>query len=380
MKTLIRMLAVCSAVTALNTWAQDDDDSDEGSDEATEVSSAETEGATESAEGDDEAAEGEEEPKAKKEKYYTSIPYCRMLDGKAEVLRPGATEWEPIREGKFYALGTTYRTFGAQSQLLIKFGNEVSVEIKGEASFGTRAQPLGEPTRTITLMSGTIKVKLPRNLPDGLFVVTAPGFKVVNPKGDSRYTYEKSPDGDGDTAVVRCVTGDLSIEGRHFKVLSMKAANEVKIRTTQDQLFTGLYGSRGDYIVRLDQGRYLIKDYGTGESHEEEKTLDWKLSPQTSVRIHRAMPALGDKMAVTIMTFEASGELKNRCAFTEHTVEVNSGELGPTSKKDREAIAKKAAEATETVAAEAETTTDAEAEEPSESSESSSSNDDELDF
>ena len=35
-------------------------------------------------------------------------------------------------------------------------------------------------------------------------------------------------------------------------------------------------------------------------------------------------------------------------------VEVNSGELGPTSKKDREELAKKAAEATVNVAAEGE--------------------------
>ena len=52
-------------------------------------------------------------------------------------------------------------------------------------------------------------------------------------------------------------------------------------------------------------------------------------------------------MAVTVMTFDAAGELRNRCAFTEGRVEVNSGELGPTSKKDREDLAKRAANVTE---------------------------------
>ena len=383
MKTIIRMLAVVSAVSALTAWAQDDEDSDEGSDESAEVSSAEASGGTSAVEAEESDGEESEEGAGKaksKDKYFHILPYCRLLEGKAEVLRPGQTTWEPIVEGRFYALGTSYRSVGAGSRLVIKFGKEVDAEIKGDSSFGTRAQSLEEPSRTLLLKSGSVKVKLPRNLPDGLFVVTAPGFKVVNPKGDSRYTYSPA-DGDGDMAVVRCITGDLTVEGRHFKVLTMKAANEIKIRTTNDQLFTGLYGSRGDYIVRLDQGRRIVKDYGTGESHQEEKTLDWKLSPQTAVRIHRALPALGDKMAVTIMTFDASGELKNRCAFAENTVEVNSGELGPTSKKDREAIAKKAAEATDTVAAE--TVTTEAAEEDSEASEdkgSSSDNDDELEF
>ena len=370
MKSLVRMCAVFSAVAFLGSGAWAQDEIDDGSGENT--------NSEEKADVGIEGVEGLPKSTATKEKYFHIIPYCRTLDGSAEVLRPSATEWEPIKEGRFYALGTQYRTTGAGTRLLVQFGNEIGVEIKGEASFGTCAQPLGEPGRTIYLVSGKIKVSLPRNLPDGLFVVTAPGFKTVNPKGDSTYTYVKSPDGDGDTVTVRCVTGDLSIEGRHYKILSMKPANEVKIRTTQDCLFTGLYGSRGDYIVRLDQGRHIVMDYATGESHEEEKTIDWKLSPQTAVRIHRAMPSIGEKMAVTIMTFDASGELRNRCAFTEHTVEVNSGELGPTSKKDREEIAKKAAEVTTTV--EAELPQDKDSESNASSDSGSSSTDDDLDF
>jgi len=369
MKTLARICAVSSVVAFLGAaaWADDELDGDAEDAETTEEKSDEP----------GEGVEGLPKREAEKEKTYHIIPYCRTLDGRAEVLRPTATEWEPIQEGKFYALGTQYRTVGASTHLVIMFGKEINVEIKGEAAFGTCAQALGDPSRTIYLVSGKIKANLPRNLPDGLFVVTAPGFKVVNPKGESTYTYAKSPDGDGDTVMVRCVTGDLSVEGRHFKILSMKPANEVKIRTTQDCLFTGLYGSRGDYIVRLDQGRRFVKDYATGESRQEEKTLDWKLSPKTAVRIHRAMPSIGEKMAVTIMTFDAAGELKNRCAFTEHTVEVNSGELGPTSKKDREEIAKKAAEATDTVDTEPQ---EKEPDSKDESESNASAGADDLDF
>ena len=164
----------------------------------------------------------------------------------------------------------------------------------------------------------------------------------------------------------------------------MKAANEVRIRTSQDLLFTALYGSRGDYVVRLDQGRIVKKDFETGKDVQEEKTLDWRLSPETAVRIHRAMPALGERMAVTTMTFDATGELKNRCAFTEHMIEVNSGELGPTSKKDREAIAKRAEEAS-ALSGELATTEEAAAESAdasadAEESSDSGSGDDDLDF
>ncbi|MBQ6137347.1 MAG: hypothetical protein IJI73_08260 [Kiritimatiellae bacterium] len=338
MKTIATILATASAASmlSLGAFAQDE----EGSEANVENSETEVAG-----------IKIADIPKKTPERLFHVLPYCRMLEGKGEVYRPGASEWAPIEEGKYYPLGTLYRTKGSDSRLRIMFGNEAEVDIEGEASFGTRALPLAEKRRVITLVGGTITVKLPRNLPEGMFVVSAPGFKVVNPAGDSRYTYSKT--GDGDEARIRCVTGSLTVEGRHFKVLSMRAANEIRITTSQDMLFTGLYGSRGDVVTRLDQGRVLVKDFETGENKIEDKVLDWKLSPLTAVRIHRAMPALGEKMAVTVMTFEASGELKNRCAFTEKTVEVNSGELGPTSKKDRENLEKQAAEATETVAAEA---------------------------
>lgn len=406
MKNLVCMLAVASAVSMLSVRAGDDVDdllndlsdtpsatastsddsgSDEGSDESDETATTDADDSGDTAEAAD-AEDGIEgaAKSEKKTKYFHILPYCRHLElsseangttCKAEVKTPMG-DWTPIKEGKFYPLGSIYRTQGAQTRLTIQFGNEAEVSIKGEASFATRAQALGEKSRTISLVSGTITVKLPRSFPEGLFVVTAPGFKSVNPAGEARYTYTANEKGDGDLAVVRCVTGTLTLEGRHFTVLSMKAAQEVKIRTSQDLLFTGLYGSRGDYIVRLDQGRVKIKDFETGEEKIEDKVLDWKLSPQTAVRIHRAVPAIGERMSVTVMTFDAAGELKNRCAFAEKLVEVNSGELGPTSKKDREEIAKRAAEATETVAAEAETTTE-EAEATEEKSESSS---DDLEF
>lgn len=416
MKKLVCMLAVASAVSMLGVRAGDDvddlleglsdtkgaetteeateADSDENADEASDESAdAEAEGSSASGEGATEGIEGLEGlPKpVNREKRFHILPYCRQLElssenngttCKAEVKTPQSDEWVPIKEGKFYPLGSLYRTQGAQTRLLIEFGPKVEVAIKGEASFGTRAQALGEKSRTISLISGTITVKLPQSLPEGLFVVTAPGFKSINPAGEARYTYSANEKGDGDLAVIRCVTGSLTLEGRHFKVLSMKAANEIKIRTSQDLLFTGLYGSRGDYIVRLDQGRVRIRDFETGQDKIEDKVLDWKLSPQTAVRIHRAVPALGERMSVTVMTFDASGELKNRCAFAEKRVEVNSGELGPTSKKDREELAKRAAEATE-VAAAATTTTEAseeEAEPESSGDEDSSANDDDTDF
>jgi hypothetical protein len=287
-----------------------------------------------------------------KRNLFFTLPKCLRLDGgNAEVLVPGSNLWIPIEEGRHYPLGSSYRTIGKRTKLRISFGLTMTVIIVGEAEFGTLPQKIGTTTRTVTLSSGTITVSVPNNTPEGAFIVSAPGFEAINLAGASRYTYTKS--GDGDTAIVRCVTGKMDIRGRHFKVRKMRAANELKIRTSHDMLFTGLFGLRGDCDVKLDQGRFIVKDLESGEDKIQDKYLDWKLSPRTAVRIYRAKASIGEKMSVTILTFNDVGALKNRCAFAENLYEINTGELGPTSKKEREELAKRAAEANETAAAQA---------------------------
>lgn len=283
---------------------------------------------------------------------FFTLPKCLRLEGgDAEVLVPGSGKWLPIEEGRHYPLGSSYRTVGKRTKLRISFGLTMTVIIVGEAEFGTLPQKLGTTTRTVTLAAGTITVSVPNNTPEGAFIVSAPGFEAYNLAGASRYTYTRS--GDGDTAIVRCVTGKMDVRGRHFNVRKMRAANELKIRTSQDMLFTGLFGLRGDCDVRLDQGRFIVKDLESGEDKIQDKYLNWKLSPRTAVRIYRAKASIGDKMSVTILTFNDVGALKNRCAFAEKLYEINTGELGPTSKKEREELAKRAAEANESAAAQA---------------------------
>ena len=277
------------------------------------------------------------------ERPFRALPSCSSAEGTVEVMSPGSKSWVPAVEKRHYALGSVFRTVGAGSKLVLSFGIDAELELSGDAAIATRALPVGAPNREVVLMGGAVSVKLPGNLPKGLFSVNTPGFSAYDLSGESVYVHEAK--GDGDLVSVSCRSGSLSIKGRHFEILPVKPQQEVKIRTSQDVLFTGIYGVSGDMTARLDQGAVRIKDFETGESRTENKVLDWKLTPRTAVRIHRSMPAIGDKMSVSVMTFDEAGNLRNECAFAENTVEVNTGEIGPTSKKEREELAKRAAEA-----------------------------------
>ena len=317
-------------------------------------------------------------------KYFTTLPVCTLADGTVEVKIPGSAEWQAVEEKRFYPLGSLFRTLTQASRLVVTFGKNSEVTLYGLSSFGTKAQPLDDMTRTIVLGEGELKLQLPQNMKDGFFFVSTPGFKVGALSGESKYVRRMT--GDGDEVRVKCSSGSMSIEGRHFNILQMRAQNVVRIRMSQDLLFTCITGMGGDYMCKLDQGLVEVKNYETGVSTIEQKFLDWKISPQTNVRIHRAVPKIGEKLAVTTMTFDASGVLCNSCSFVEERFEVNTGETAPMAKERKAELAKKAQEATESVlgadvavqpAAEASAEDE---DKPAEEKTQSKSSDDDFDF
>ncbi len=301
-------------------------------------------------------------------KWFFTLPLCRRVQGRGDVLKPGSSEWQPVEEGRFYPLGSSYRAAAENSKLVIAFGKACTVTVENGASFSTRPQKLGEPARTIALTGGEVAVSLPSNLKTGLFSVTTPGFEAVNLCGESRYVYAAT--GDGFEADVRCVTGTLEVRGHHYRIPAMRAADVVRIRTTNDDLQTILYGKSGDYVVKLDRGEMYVpetQEDGTVKDVVQSNPLDWHLSVSTRVQINRAVPSIGERMSVTMMTFDSAGQMKNHFAYTEKRPEVNTGELVVRPAADAADVAKRAAEVTtEAAAAETEALeTEAEPETPS---------------
>lgn len=342
MNISIRTLTCAAAIAAIApAFAQEEEVLDEAAEPVAEEAVEETE------------AEGEQPVHIAEldQRIFTVLPMCKSVEGRAEVKLPGKDEWVKVEEGRFVPLGSSFRALTPESKLQVAFGRDVMVTVIGQSSFSSRAQGLEIKSRSITLESGVVELKLPLGFPEKMFTVTAPGFSVENPAGVSRYLYRKT--GDGDTAFVRCVSGVLSVKGRHFTIPAMHAANEVEIRTSQDVLFTGLFGKSGDYVCHLDTGLMQEMDWENQKSVIVEKSLDWKLSPQTAVRIYRKQPDLGKNLAVSILTFDSNGELKNRWTFTEGRHEINTGDQGPASKAERA----RAAKALEEAAAAVDTTT-----------------------
>lgn len=274
------------------------------------------------------AAEEGLPPPQPEAKPFTALFKCVRVDGVAHVLKPAASEWTKAEEGHFYPLGSAVRTVseaGTPVSAEFSFGPEATIKLDGVAEAATRAIEIGERARTLELKSGRVLVNLPRTLKEGLFSVSAPYFTCSNLAGESRFDYQ--PLGDGDEVVVRCVTGTMTLEGRHYRIPRMAAANQVRIRSTGDDLFSWLRGESGDSKVVLDQGMTTEKNFETGEEKDVPKTYEFVLSPRCAIKVFRRRSPVGGNMLVSMMAIDASGEIKSRCAFAEGRSNVNSGEL-----------------------------------------------------
>lgn len=299
-------------------------------------------------EGDAAVPETAPATKADARSSFTTLPFCRSCEGTAEVQVPGGA-WTPVEEGKFYPLGTAFRTQGA-GKLTVSFGANSFAALSGEASFGTLAQALDVKSRTVVLGTGELTLNLADNMPEGAFVVSAPDFVVRNLAGESRYVREATAY--GTRTVVRCVTGSLALSGQHVEIPQMRAANEVVLTSEHDRLVTVLENTSGDYLVRLDQGVRLVSQV-SAEGETERKAVsdkaEVKLSPKMKVTIHRAVPSVGERMSVFVMAFDAAGNpMGPGVSFCEGRAEVNSGVLVAKTESEADALAKKAAEASET--------------------------------
>ncbi len=346
----VACLSLAMAVVSC-AWAQE---AAEGSSET--AAEASSENATEGAKPAEAPA-----PAGKEFRFLPLMRCVAVRGGRAEICPQGGGTPQEAVQGRYYPFGSEVRLLDAAADATVSFeiGEKATISVMGAGAFATREIAIGEKTRAVLLKSGTVVLDLPRSLKDGLITVASPDFVCRDLAGESRFEYGETAD--GREVVVRVVTGSLALEGRHYKIVRMGAANQVRICTSPDALLTSLRGESGDYKVLLDCGVKSVLDPETGKEKDVPQTIDYSLSPKCAVKIWRKVSekAMGGsgRMAVAVQTFDAQGKDKNFRAFFEDRSNVNSGELVVVPKdaaKEESEKNKSAAEDVEEVSAPAE--------------------------
>lgn len=258
-------------------------------------------------------------------KCFHSLVRFVSADAEVEARLPRQQDFAPASEGKYYPQGTTFRVGGGKTDSAVfEFGEEVLLKAEGASEFAVAENAEGAANRTVVPVVGAFTVSLPRTFPTGLFSVAYPHFTAKDLAGESRH--ELIVSGDGEEAVVHVITGILALEGAHYSVARMGAADRIRIRTTHDALFTSMRGEAGDCKVSLDQGLSVYRDPMTGESKTQNRRIEFALTPQRAIKIFRKRSQVGGRMAVSVMTFDSAGEMRNRYTFAEGEASMNFGE------------------------------------------------------
>jgi hypothetical protein len=70
----------------------------------------------------------------------------------------------------------------------------------------------------------------------------------------------------------------------------------------------------------------VYRDPMSGEMKKQERKLEFSLTPQRAIKIFRKRSQIGGRMAVSVMTFDSAGEMRNRYTFAEGEASMNFGE------------------------------------------------------
>lgn len=299
-------------------------------------------------------------PEVKEPLTFHELPFCSKIEGKVQVQKPRSDKWEDVVVGKRYPLGSVIRT-GRDPSILdpikgkkaivassarLELGRGIYATVCDNSEFQLRFEKIGVHTRTVLLRRGRIELAMPRTIKDGEFTVAAPHFTCKNIGGDSWFEYEKT--GDGDEAVVHVTTGRMSIEGRHYDIAAMRAADQLRIRTTGDDTFTCLTGEQGGFMVKIDQGIIRETDPLTKAHTDKPAYLNSDLTPKCEIKFWRGRASVGGRVVVSTMVIDAQGAIKSRRAFAEQRYNVNSGELVIKPKSEAQTVDKNKEEAEET--------------------------------
>lgn len=301
-RTTIRFCAIAAAISA-----------------ATVVSAQEESAAGEANAGEQAVAGLASKPAPR---HFHTLVRLLSVDGEASVRLPRAGEFKEAVAGKFYPGGSTFRVEGGSAEL--EFGKDVVLKAETGAEFTIADFDVGARERVVIPVKGSFSVSLPRTMPTGLFSVAYPDFTVKDLAGESHHKLELL--GDGNESVIHVVTGLLAVDGHHYKIARMGAADRIRIRTTGEKLFTSLRGEAGDCKVTLDQGISSYKDPISGEVKTQQRSIEFALTPQHAVKIFRKRSEVGGRMAVSVMTFDAAGEMRNRFTYAEGAANINWGE------------------------------------------------------
>ena len=268
----------------------------------------------------DEQAPVVEQPQDASGKIFLPMVRIARIHGVCEVNNPDVGSYATAIENKVYPLGSRFRT-GPDGSATLVFSSRESVQVLDSTELAVFASESNPDERVVRLLTGKIKTFLRENLPEGSFSIELPSTVCKNVEG--RGEYALAANASGETLVIKTITGAARVEGAHYHIPALRAANTVDIQTSVDRAFSRLTSVSGDFAIILDKG--------------EDEPVNYGMSPKAVVKIWRENAPVGGRSVIAALVVSPTGIAKHRFAYAEGRPGLATGELvvpGADEKED----------------------------------------------
>ncbi|MFA7173676.1 MAG: hypothetical protein WC340_09715 [Kiritimatiellia bacterium] len=239
------------------------------------------------------------------------------IQGACDVNNPDLGTFQPAKHNKAYPMGSIFRT-AANSSCILVFSAEDNAALSENTELTVTACKENCESLTLKLISGSVKTTLRDNLADGTFFVRTPHTVVKNVSG--RGAYSLTTEDTSEVFRLSTITGTAKIEGAHYTIPTLQAANKLTIITAPDRSFTSLTAVSGDFIIELPTG--------------SEEPIIYSMSPQAVVKIWRENAPVGGRAIISTLVVSPTGLARHRFAYAEGRTILKTGELERQSYND----------------------------------------------
>ena len=230
--------------------------------------------------------------------------------GVCDVKNPDIGRFKSMQYNQAYPMGSVFRT-AAKSTCVLIFSSEDSAVIGENSELIITACKDNSQKLTVKIVTGEIKTTLRDNLADGSFAITTANAEVKNMAGRGIYTI--SMENGNEMFKAATITGTSRIEGPHYTIPSLQAANKVNITTSENRSFSRLTSISGDFAIELLNGN--------------EEPLIYQMSPKAVIKIWRENAPVGGRTIVSTLVVSPKGIARHRFAYAEGRQMLKTGEL-----------------------------------------------------
>lgn len=248
-------------------------------------------------------------------------PYTRLFriinpQGSCTIMRPGATEFEPVQRDKAYPFGSVV-SCGKDSSSVLLFSDADAVRLLADSSARIEVADNAGQSRIVSLQYGTVLTRINATTTNDFVMIDTPAGRARSIIGNCRVTLSTAPATKTEPETVNVElraepSSRMKFIGHQYIIPILKNGFGARISSYPDDSYTYIYDLLGDYSIYVNTG----VDADPPEPFDDNGNLNpVKLSTKAALRVWRERAAVGNTLVVAVLATTPAGKGRESFAF-----------------------------------------------------------------